>query len=292
MMTKNWFINASEQRLRAGWRIALFIVLLMSLAVAGQLGVRAMLGSLPRTSTLVLVIIAVAATVATFAARRYLDRKSFVSFGFANVRSGSLDMLFGFALSGVMAGLVLWLMVGLGYVTNVQFQWAGSSSALLLLVALLPNLLIGYWEELVFRGYLLQNLRDGLGLKIAVVVSCVLYGLVHSANPSATALSTAIIVIFGFLRIYGYLATGLLWLSIGMHTGWNYFQSTVFGFAASGHAEKETLFTHEASAADWLSGGAFGPEGSVLIVPVLLLALLAMRAWSARYRHRGELVAD
>jgi membrane protease YdiL (CAAX protease family) len=291
MMMKNWFINPDDRRLRAGWRILAFMPLLVSLAVAGQLGVRALLGGLPRGSTLGLAIIAVAATIAVYIARRFLDRKSFVSFGFSSARSGSLDLLFGFALSGAMAGLVLWLMVVLGYVTNIQLQWLGLSSATLLVAALLPNLLIGYWEELVFRGYLLQNMRDGMGLKIAVVVSCVLYGLVHSANPNATALSTAIIVLFGFLRIYAYLATGLLWLSIGMHTGWNYFQSTVFGFAASGHAENETLFTHDTSAADWLSGGAFGPEGSVLIIPVLLLALLAMRAWSTRRSQKGALVA-
>jgi membrane protease YdiL (CAAX protease family) len=290
IMVKNWFINSDDLRLRAGWRIAVFMLLLMALAVAGQMGVRALLGGLPRTSTLVLVIIATAATLAVLIARRYLDRKSFVSFGFNDVRSGSLDMLFGFALSGAMAGLVLWLMVAFGHVTNVQIQWAGLSTALLLLAALLPNLLVGYWEELVFRGYLLQNMREGLGLKIAIIVSCILYGIVHAANPNATMLSSAIIVLFGFLRIYGYLATGMLWLSIGMHTGWNYFQSTVFGFAASGHVEKETLFTHDATAVDWLSGGAFGPEGSLLIIPVLLLALLAMRAWSTRHRSRGLLV--
>jgi hypothetical protein len=71
-------------------------------------------------------------------------------------------------------------------------------------------------------------------------------------------LSTAIIAVFGYLRIYGYLTTGQLWLSIGMHTGWNFFQATVFGFAASGHAEEWLLFTHESKAAKWLydSGGS------------------------------------
>jgi len=100
-------------------------------------------------------------------------------------------------------------------------------------------------------------------------------------NPNAGLLSTAIIVVFGYLRIYGYLSTGQRWLSIGMHTGWNFFQATVFGYAASGHAEEQTLFTHDTLAANWLSGGNFGPEASVLTIPVVLGALLAMRAWSA-----------
>jgi succinate dehydrogenase hydrophobic anchor subunit len=86
-MIKNWFINATVRRLRAGWRILLFLLLLVVLAAGGQLGVRAILGNLPRSSTLVLVIIATAATIAVLIARRVLDRKSFVSFGFGRARA-------------------------------------------------------------------------------------------------------------------------------------------------------------------------------------------------------------
>jgi hypothetical protein len=140
--------------------------------------------------------------------------------------------------------------------------------------------LVGFWEELVFRGYILQNMAEGMGMRTAIILSCLLYGLVHSLNPNAGLLSTAIIVMFAYLRIYGYLGTGQLWLSIGMHTGWNFFQATVFGFAASGHAEDQTLITHDAQAPDWLSGGDFGPEATVLTIPIVLAALLAMRIWS------------
>jgi len=281
-MIRGWFVNTDDDRLRAGWRILAFILILMALAAGGQLAVRAALGGLPRGSTLVLAIIAVAATVAVLIARRFLDRKSFVSLGFARFGSAWPDLLFGFVLSAAMAGLALWLMVVFGFVSNVQLNWAGPTTVVLLLTLLAPTVIIGYWEELVFRGYLLQNMAEGLGLNVAVVASCLLYGLVHASNPNATLLSSAIIVLFGYLRIYGYLSTGLLWLSIGMHVGWNFFQSAVFGFAASGHAEDQTLFSHDPAAADWLSGGEFGPEGSVLIIPVLLLALFAMRLWTRR----------
>jgi len=283
---KDWFVNTDDGRPRAGWRIFAFIIILMAIAVGGQTAVRAALGGLPRGSTLVLAIIAVAATIAVVIARRFLDRKSFVSLGFAQVRSAWKDLLFGFALSAAMAGAVLWLMVVFGFVGNVHVNWSGSATVMLLLSLLVPNIIVGYWEELVFRGYLLQNMVEGMGLKVAVVTSCLLYGLLHASNPNATLLSSAIIVLFGYLRIYGYLSTGLLWLSIGMHIGWNFFQSAVFGFAASGHVESRTLFSHNPAAPDWLSGGEFGPEGSILIVPVLLLALFAMRLWTRRRKQQ------
>jgi membrane protease YdiL (CAAX protease family) len=284
---RQWFVNADDGRLRAGWRILAFILTLMAIAVGGQTAVRAALGGLPRGSTLVLAIIAVAATIAVLIARRFLDRKTFVSLGFARAAAAWKDLLFGFALSAAMAGLVLWLMVVFGFVSNDQVNWAGSATIMLLLSLLLPNMIIGYWEELVFRGYLLQNMMEGMGLKVAVITSCLLYGLLHASNPNATLLSSAIIVLFGYLRIYGYLSTGLLWLSIGMHIGWNFFQSAVFGFAASGHAEGQTLISHDPTAPDWLSGGEFGPEGSVLIIPVLLLALFAMYLWTRGRRSQG-----
>lgn len=281
-MIRSWFINNDDGRLRAGWRILAFVLILAPIAVSAQMGIRAMLGGLPAGGPLSLSIIAVCATIAVFLARRFVDRKNFVSLGFGAAGSAWKDLLFGFALSGMMAACVLGLMVLFGAVENVQLVWAGWSTLALLLTLLFPNIVIGYWEELVFRGYLLQNMAEGLGPRVAIVVSCLLYGLLHSGNPNATIVSSLIIVIFGFLRIYGLIASGFLWLSMGMHIGWNYFQGAVFGFAASGHEQAQTLFTHEAASANWLSGGRFGPEGSVLIIPVLLLALLVMRAWSQR----------
>lgn len=279
----NWFVNPRDRRLRAGWRILLFVCLFLALAVGGQLGLRAVLGSFPKGSPLIFPVLAVAATLATLIARRLLDRKSFASLGLARPRQAARDLCFGFLLSGAMALGVFLLLAGFGYVTNVRVELPVTAIAGALILPLAVTVLVGYWEELVFRGYLLQNMADGMGLRTAVVISCILYGLVHAGNPNATLVSTLIIVLFGVLRIYGYLATGLLWLSMGAHIGWNFFQGPVFGFNASGHAEETSLLTHELAGPRWLSGGEFGPEGSLLVVPVVLLALLAIRAWSRRY---------
>ncbi len=73
---------------------------------------------------------------------------------------------------------------------------------------------------------------EGLGLITSIIISCIIYGIIHYLNPNATILSSAIIVGFGFLRIYGYFSTKMLWLSMGMHVGWNFFQGPIFGFAA------------------------------------------------------------
>jgi hypothetical protein len=204
------------------------------------------------------------------------------------------DLIFGFFLSGAMAACVLSLMLAAGVIESLRFNWGqGGMTILALLAALLPTLFIGYWEELVNRGYLFQNMREGMGIVVAVIASCVLYGVLHAANPNASWLSSAIIVGFGLLRLYGYLATGFLWLSIGMHIGWNFFQGPVFGFAASGQLEANTLISHEHTGTVWLSGGDFGPEASLLILPVLGLAFIAMYLWArSPLRAASEVESD
>lgn len=140
-------------------------------------------------------------------------------------------------------------------------------------------ILVAFWEELVFRGYLFQNMIDGMGKFWAIVASCLIYGVVHYTNPNAGILSSIIIVLFGYLRLFGYLETSQLWLAMGMHAAWNFFQGPVFGYAASGF-ETRTLLLHEPVGPDWLTGGAFGPEGSVVTIPIVLAALVAMRWWA------------
>ena len=275
-------ISPDDGRMRAGWRILIFLVMFMGLSIGGQVAIRAALGGFPKGSGLVFVLLATTATIAVLVARRYLDRKSFVSLGLGDLGRGWKDLLFGFFLSGTMAAIVFSAMFGFGLIENLAISVSVGEAIALLTLPLGITILVGYWEELVFRGYLLQNMAEGMGMLLAIGVSCVVYGLVHAANPNASILSSTIIVLFGFLRIYGYLATGLLWLSIGMHIGWNFFQGPVFGYAASGHVEDRTVLTHVPSGPDWLSGGAFGPETSLITVPVVLLALVVMRYWSRR----------
>lgn len=275
------FRNPADGRFRAGWRIAGFLLVFYALALPLFFGARAAF-DMSRRSPLIFVLIAVAATLAVAFARRRFDGRTWVSLGLQLGRRTAPDLLFGFVLSGLMAGCVFVAMLALGYITEPRVTISGPAIITLLAGPLAVTALVAYWEELVFRGYLLQNMADGMGMTRAVLVSCLVYGLVHAANPNATLLSSAIIVLFGFLRIYGYLGTQQLWLSMGMHWGWNFFQATVFGYAASGHAEERVLIAHGSAGPDWLSGGAFGPEGSLLTVPVVLAALWVMRAWSRR----------
>ena len=295
------FINPGEKRMRAGWRILLFLLLFFSFSSLIFL-VKPLLGEMTKRayvenySLLIVSLLAFGATISVWASRKWWDKKSFISLGLKGGRRAVKDLLFGFLLSAAMAGVFFSVLFFAGLIKfdGVDFQsgfgttdpfdfvqFMSILSAGSLALILLEHILVGYWEELVFRGYLFQNMVAGMGLNLAVLISCIIYGLVHASNPNAGLLSTLIIVGFGFLRLYGYLSTKMLWLSMGMHIGWNFFQGPIFGFGASGH-QSATLLQHTfVSDKEYLTGGAFGPEGSILILPILIATLFVMR-WYAR----------
>ena len=285
-MIKNIFINPIEHRLRAGWRIFLFIIITAVVVKLLEFTIDNLFGGLPEDKTLrffySILVAAIAGTTSVIITRRYIDKKTMLSFGLELDGFVVKDWLFGFLLSFVMAGSVFLLLLLFGFlefkninpdILTAKFM----GNFLLMFVAFC--ILTAWWEELVFRGYLLQNMISGMGKNWAVIISCILYGAVHATNPNASIISSSIIVLFGFMRLYGYLRTSQLWLSMGMHAGWNFFQGPVFGFSASGY-ETETIFLHKLNGPNWLTGGNFGPEGSVFTVIIVLIAILSMYWWT------------
>jgi membrane protease YdiL (CAAX protease family) len=285
---KDHFVNPDENRLRAGWRVFLFLVAAFLVATVVNGIIKTVFGGPPSDKTVSIVvrglIVIVNATLVVGLMRRYIDKKSFVSLGLRFDGSGMLDLLVGLVLSGLMVGIIFVLLLYFGLLEIKEVGWTGSGipSMLGILLWLFGiGLAVGWSEELAFRGYLLQNLREGIGMVWAVILSCILYGIVHMLNPNSTLLSGMLIAVIGFLRIFGWLRSGQLWLSMGMHTGWNFFQGPIFGFQVSG-THSEVLIKHTLTGQGWITGGPFGPEAGIIVVPMVLFALLVMFLWTTK----------
>jgi hypothetical protein len=97
-----------------------------------------------------------------------------------------------------------------------------------------------------------------------------MFGLLHIFNPNATWVSTAGIFFAGVYLAYGYIRTKQLWLPIGLHIGWNFFEGVVFGFPVSG-LDIYALTRITVNGPDLWTGGAFGPEAGLIVLPALLL---------------------
>lgn len=294
---KKYFVNTESGLLRAGWRILVFVVLFMAITMAGMFTVRTILGSLPKLSSLQFSILATTATLAVFIARKYLDKKSFVSLGLKPDRFAIWDVVSGVVNSALVMTTVYFMMLWSNLIEFNGFSnWTeGVSANAAISMAVLPIVfsvvykltLVAWWEELVFRGYFLQNLMAGMGLKWAIIISSLVFGLTHGMNPDATVLGSVLIALITPQLIYAYLKTGQLWLPMGLHLGWNFFQASIFGFASSGQ-ESPSLISQSAIGPDWLSGGEFGAEGSILIIPVTILSYFLVHYWVRATRAPGQ----
>lgn len=143
-------------------------------------------------------------------------------------------------------------------------------------------------EEVIFRGVIFRWLEELAGSWIALIVSGALFGFAHIANDNATLFSSVAIAIeAGVLLGAAYMLTRSLWLAVGLHAGWNLTQGLVFDVSVSGN-EVDGIVEAQLSGPQWLSGGAFGLEASVIALVVATGAGLVMLAMAAR---RGELIA-
>lgn len=133
------------------------------------------------------------------------------------------------------------------------------------------NLTTGLREELLVRLVLFRLAMRAFGLWPALAISALLFGAGHLANPNAGVVpALAIAVEAGLMLAAFYLLTGRIWMAVGVHAAWNFAQGAIFGARVSGFGEPGSLFV-SAPAADapaWLSGGAFGPEASVVAMTV------------------------
>jgi len=129
---------------------------------------------------------------------------------------------------------------------------------------------VGWNEELLSRGYHLQTIASGINLFWGVIISSAVFGLVHLGNPHATWISAAGIFFAGAYLAYAYIRTRQLWLPIGLHIGWNFFEGVVFGFPVSG-LDIYALTRIQVHGPELWTGGPFGPEAGLIVLPALLV---------------------
>jgi len=144
-------------------------------------------------------------------------------------------------------------------------------------------------EEILFRGFGFQVLLRALGPAATIFPVGVIFAVLHTANPNATLLGLANTAGFGILFGYAFLRSRDLWLPIGLHFGWN-FTLPLFGVNVSGLKIDMTGYTMEWVAGPLWSGGAYGPEASILTS----LAFVALGAylWKAPLRRQASFLTD
>lgn len=288
-----------EGRLRSGWRVVSYIVvsrlillifvfvllLILTFWVSRQgmpatditLKLTEILTTLPGLGAAEIIQLAITLAV-VYIWRRGIDKRSFRSLGVQLAPGWWKQALLGVIFVGLM-----WIFMFVFAFTSQSFSIEGvrlDGASLLtgLGLGLALNVLVGLNEEIDARGYVLQNLAEGMGFSPAVIVSALYFGLLHLLNPGASLLSIMGVALFGVLAALAYWATGELWMSIGMHAAWNFFEGPVFGFSVSG-LNLGGLFVLKDNGPEWVTGGRFGPEAGIVTIVPLLIMIGAVYLW-------------
>jgi membrane protease YdiL (CAAX protease family) len=150
----------------------------------------------------------------------------------------------------------------------------------------LPAAAVAFREELLYRGVIQRVSEERLGTWLALAFASLWFGCPHADNPNAWLWDGVMIALFGGVLLGAcYLATRRMWLAVGAHAAWNFVEGGVFGTTVSGYAIPGWLRS-TLTGEEWLTGGAFGPESSLVTLAVTSAASAALLvvAW-----RRGSL---
>jgi hypothetical protein len=274
------------------WRLLIFSLLLFGLMML--FSTLSGVVNFTNASSMLAFVILLAVLSAVLITGKWIDRREISGFGLQLSKAWWQDFGFGLVLGALLMGLIFlaaWLTRNLqitGYfqkwMSNTPFIWQ-------FLDSLFFFSCVGIYEELILRGYFLINLAEGLkfswlgkkaALITALVISSLIFGVLHIANPNASWISTITISLAGVFLGLGLVLTGRLGISIGLHLTWNFFQGNVFGFPVSGSRFGVSLIETELTGPVWLTGGAFGPEAGVLGLLAMLIGCMLILLWVCR----------
>ena len=138
---------------------------------------------------------------------------------------------------------------------------------------LMSYFVVAAGEEIILRGIVFRLLYSQFNAWAAIAVSASVFGILHIGNPNATLVgAVGITVASGILFALLFMYYKTLWVPIGMHWSWNFVQGTVFGCPVSGEDSGYSIIRSSTSGPELFTGGAFGPEASVITM-VLGIAL-------------------
>lgn len=282
----------SEGEIRSGWKIgivyAVFLALLMLVSFVLSFGfVSIMVSSNELTlvdgvitnlsenalfwnevlSYLLMLMQEVIMIVVSLAVWKRLERKPIFEMGLKPLNEHGKEMIAGLFLGAASITVVFILLVVTGNAsvssTSLNLNW-GQLSGVLLFV------LVGFAEEIFGRGYMMSVLRQTRSLPVIYIVSAILFSLMHGANPSIGFLPLANIFLVGLLFCHMYVRSGNIWMPIGFHITWNYFQGYVWGFPVSG-LNTSGLINTQMETATLFNGGSFGPEGGLFVTGIIVV---------------------
>jgi membrane protease YdiL (CAAX protease family) len=277
--------NVSTER--AGWASRVLhwplvrLVLACAMVIGAQVGGQVLLGPSPAAATLSMrfgrsVALLLVAHIAYQLYVWALERR--------RASELSLDGAPGEAGRGAVIGAGL-MTAAVGVLWAAGFYHVVGRGPVMPVVATVAALVTAaYLEELIFRLIFFRLVEEATGTTVAIGLSALLFGALHAFNPNATPVSILSIATAGALLAAAFLVSRRMWLPLGLHFAWNFFQGSVYGVPISG-GSFPGLLVGRLTGPPMLSGGPFGVEGSLLSVLVCAAATVPLLRIAVRRGH-------
>ena len=273
---QNPFFNYQENRLRALFRVLLFIFLFIL-----AMGVPSLI-PIPALDYLLRSLLAFGLFYVMF---RFVDQRLWKYAGLEINGKWIKECVIGIGIAAGTMGMIFFIQWQTGTLEITGYGWDRSSEngwAMPFLLFLFQMMCVGFYEEIMARGYLIPNITEGFNLGnitpqkaaiIAILLSSAIFGLLHAGNPNASLIAVTNITLAGIMLALPFVLTGRLGYSVGIHFSWNFFQGGMFGFPVSGMEFRASIIQIQQGGESWWTGGAFGPEAGVIGILGILLIL-------------------
>lgn len=262
----------NKEKLRNGWRILIFFLVFFATFVLLDF-IRSPLptGDISIEIIVTEFVFLSSVAISTLIMMRFFEKSHFVEIGLKIGSKTASEICIGLGLGFLMIAIVVVPNAILGY---YKYNFTLNKIFPEIFKVTLFFLLVAFAEEILFRGYPFQRLIDGTNPLIATLIFSSLFSLAHFQNPNVNSIALLNVFLAGVWLSSAYLKTRSLWLPISLHFSWNFSQGYLFSLPVSGINFFETVFHVEIMSKNLISGGEFGPEGSILASLVLIIATI------------------
>lgn len=285
------FTNKNKE-IRSGFKIALFIILYTILSVTLGSFLLSIIYSIANIrkpieskkveeylySTEVGVLLLqlsgfIVMLISVFIVLRIIENKRFKNIGFNSIKENAKGLLMGLILgAGSMTVIFMVLLISRNITLKESLMNPNFTSNALWGIAL--YIIVALNEEILCRGYIQTTLNQMGKPWLSAIITSVTFSALHLGNPNVKTIGLLNIFLVGLLFSYMYIKTKSLWMPIGYHFTWNYFQGNVFGFHVSGTTQSKGVYNIEIVRENILTGGSFGPEAGILATIVIMIGVI------------------
>lgn len=284
------FFKNKYNELWAGWKIAIVMAVFFAITLALSIGFSIVYGimAVARNGQVDSVMLAqelmnsslfnsiagimqnIAIIIPVVLFWKLLDKKPLSDMGFPSVKYGLIDFIYGLVLGAVTISITFVVLLLSGQIIvengfmNPNFSWT-------LLLELVLMTFVGFGEEMFSRGYCMSVLRRS-NIFIVFIVPNLIFTLLHISNNHFSYIPLINIFLVGILFSLMFEKRGSIWMPIGYHITWNYFQGSIFGLPVSGNS-MNGLYTSKLISENIFNGGGFGPEGGLLVTLLMVVSI-------------------